>query len=574
MDLSMLKLLASDWMRHDPDAHTRNAIARMLEDNDAAALASCFGARLQFGTAGLRGEMGPGPNRMNRLLVRRVSAGLAAYLLRAVDDAAERGVAISYDGRHGSKIFAEDCARVIASMGLRVYLSSGVAPTPFLAFATQDLDAAAGVMITASHNPPRDNGYKVFWTNGAQIVPPHDAGISKAIDDVDDVAEPMQIEALGDRVRSIPSAVRDRYFRRICGLRVRSAQGARVVYTAMHGVGKDFVLRALSEAGYEQLHVVPEQAEPDGDFPTVAFPNPEEPGALDLSYALAREVGADVVIANDPDADRLAVAIPDADGRWTQLSGNQVGLLLAEDLLAADQGERTTMVATTIVSTAMLRRVAEAHGARYAETLTGFKWIANAAIRHDDRGGRFVFGFEEALGYSAGSVVRDKDGVSAALLLVDLVAHLKRQGRTLWDGLETLYRQHGLHMSELVSVKLPGTQGAARIRAVLDELRRDPPTTIGGLGVAAVRDLAAGEGRRADGSTFRIDLPLSNVLAYDLDDGSRVLVRPSGTEPKIKLYFEVREELSDDESLEAGRARCLSKIAVLVADLDARTGLR
>jgi phosphomannomutase len=573
MSPDALRLLASDWMRQDPDPVTRAATERLLASGDDEALVAHFGARLQFGTAGLRGEMGPGPNRMNRVLVRRVTAGLADYLLRHAEDAPSRGVVIAYDGRIDSDVFARDAAAVLVARGFQVHLAPTMVPTPYCSFSVVELGAAAGIMVTASHNPPQDNGYKVYWSDGAQIVPPHDQGISDAIDAVDEVGPlPTEVQ-LAAQVHMIPASTERRYFDRIAALRVHRTGTARVVYTAMHGVGRDFVIKALTEAGHLEVHQVAEQVEPDGRFPTVAFPNPEEPGAMDLALAKARAVGADVVIANDPDADRLAVALPTASGEYRVLTGNQVGLLLASDLLEHGVGEGRPMVATTIVSTAMLKRLAAAHGAAYAETLTGFKWIANQAMQHDARGGRFVFGFEEALGYSAGSVVRDKDGVSAALLFVDLVAATKAGGQTVWDLLERLYRTHGLYLGGQHSVKLPGASGQARIQEVLEGLRQRPPGSLGGVEVEAERDLTRGTGRRRDGTPLVIDLPQSDVLAYDLVDGSRVLVRPSGTEPKLKLYFEVREVVGEGESIEAAERRARERLERLKVDLLARTGL-
>ena len=553
----MLEKRARDWIATDPDPQTRRQGQALLDGGDAAALADHFGSRLQFGTAGMRGPLGPGPNRMNRRLVRQVTAGLAAYLLRTVADAASRGVVVGFDGRHGSAAFAADAAAVLGAAGLRVWTYDDVVPTPELAHAVVGLKAAAGIMVTASHNPPADNGYKVYWSNGAQIVPPHDKGISAAIDEAGHDCP----EAAG--VPRVPAQLRSDYLDGVEALRVHRNRGARVVYTAMHGVGRARIEEVLRRAGHEDLHVVAAQADPDPDFPTVAFPNPEEPGALDLAYALAREVGADVVIANDPDADRLAVALPQGDG-FLRLSGNQVGVLLAEDLLTHGEGGAERLVATTVVSTAMLRRIAAHHGVAYAETLTGFKWIANRAIEHDADGGRFVVGFEEALGYSVGGLVRDKDGVSAALLIADMVAWCKDQGRTLLDLLDDLYRLHGVHVSGLHSVTLPGASGRTRIEAVMRALRADPPRTIAGSPVVAVRDFS-------DGSIP--ELPRSNVLAFELEDGGRVLARPSGTEPKIKLYFEARRGVPAGESVAEARAAAEEVVEQMRAELVERTGL-
>ncbi|MCB9534663.1 MAG: phospho-sugar mutase [Myxococcales bacterium] len=561
-----LRARAEQWMADDPDPQTQAATAALLDD--PALLLACFGDQLSFGTAGLRGKLGPGPNRMNRANVRRVTAGLAAYLLEHADDARARGVVIGYDGRHGSLPFAQDAAGVLAARGLPVYLYDHVVPTPELAHAVTHLGCAAGVMVTASHNPPQDNGYKVYWGNGAQIVPPHDAGIAAAIDQVGRVGA-IEVPAVDDlraagKVKPVPEGVLDAYLQQVDAVRVYDGPtDITVVYTAMHGVGRRLIETVLSRHGYAHLHVEPSQGDPDADFPTVAFPNPEEPGALDLSLALAAKVKADVLVANDPDADRLAVAVPDGAGGYRALTGNQIGVLLADELLRHGPQDDGRLVATTVVSTGMLKRVADLHGAAYAETLTGFKWIANRALQHEAAGGRFVMGFEEALGYSVGPVVRDKDGVSAALVFCDLVARCKRDGVSVLERLAGLYRTHGLHLSLQRSVTLPGLEGAARIVEIMRALRAVPPTEIGGTPVAAVRDFAPGLG----------DLPPSDVLAFDLEDGSRILARPSGTEPKIKFYFELRSPMGATEALADAEAAAVPRMEALVAAFSAKAGV-
>jgi phosphomannomutase len=549
-----LRSFVRRWIDEDPDPVTRAAGEALLAAGDERALADHFGARLEFGTAGLRGELGPGPNRMNRAIVRRVTAGLAEYLLTHVRDAAARGVVIGFDGRHGSRPFAEDAAAVLAGRGLVVHLFDEVVPTPFLAHTVGHLGAAAGVMVTASHNPPRDNGYKVFWENGAQIVPPHDAGIAAAVDAVGALAGVPVPGRPHANVRPVPDGAEAAYLAEVAALRVHRETGVRVVYTPMHGVGRRLCEKVLRAAGHTDLHVVPEQADPDPDFPTVKFPNPEEPGALDLALALARAVDADLLIANDPDGDRLAVAIPDGQGGWRALDGNQVGALLAEDLLAHGTGGPERLVATTIVSSRLLSRIAAAHGVGYGETLTGFKWIANLALARPDR--RFVMGYEEALGYTVGDVVRDKDGLSAAQAFCDLAAWCKARGEAVRDRLAALYRQHGLHLTRQKSVTLPGAEGAGRIRAIMAGLRAAPPQEMGGVAVARLTDYREGTARElAGGAAAAIDLPRSDVLAFDLAGGGRVLARPSGTEPKIKFYFEVREPVAAGEALETAEAR-------------------
>ena len=562
----VLRSRARAWLEVDPDPETRAATLALLEADDPAALREHFGARLAFGTAGMRGPLGPGPNRMNRALVRRVSAGLADYLCaQSVDLEADRrrGVVVGYDGRVGSRVFAEDTAGVLAARGFVAHLSPTLCSTPVLAFAVHHLGAVAGVMVTASHNPPGDNGYKVYWRNAAQIIPPHDAGIAAAIDQVESAEgtpEALSLEAAlaAGRLQTLPDAVEAAWRSAVLAQRVHPAPGARVrfVYTAMHGVGYAPLGRLLAAAGHDDLHPVVEQVEPDGRFPTVAFPNPEEPGALDLAYARARAIDADVVVANDPDADRLAVAIPDRAGQWRALTGNEVGVLLACDLLAHGPQDPHRLVATTIVSSVMLARIARTLGVGYAETLTGFKWIANRALAHEADGGRFVMGYEEALGYSVGPVVRDKDGLSAALILLDLVAFEKARGRTLNDTLDDLARRFGVSATAQHSVVLPGTEGAGQIAALMARLRATPLGSLGGVEITHTRDLARPESPA---------LPTADVLTYDLADGSRILARPSGTEPKIKFYFEVLETTAEGEALETARHRADLRLATLRA---------
>ena len=557
-----LKALALAWAADDPDPLTVAATHALVAKGDAALLADHFGTRLEFGTAGLRGALGPGPNRMNHALVRRVTAGLGHYLLREVPEARRQGVVIGFDGRIGSREFATDAALVLAGLGIVAWLYDEVCPTPELAHGVTHLGASAGIMVTASHNPPQDNGYKVYWGNGAQIVPPHDRGISAAVDAIGGIAELRLPDGAAARaeglVRPVPPAVLQTYLEKVAALRVHHETGVRIVYTAMHGVGKRLIEQVLLPAGHTDLHLVAEQAEPDGRFPTVKFPNPEEPGALDLSLALAVRVSADLVIANDPDADRLAVAVPRGDGTWRALTGNEVGCLLAEDLLTHGGQEAHRLVATTVVSSALLSRIAAAHGAAYAETLTGFKWIANAALRHEAGGGRFVMGYEEALGYSAGSVVRDKDGVSAALLLCDLAAFEKARGRTLLHALESLARRYGQYVSSQKSITLPGADGARQIREIMAALRRAPPVDFAGTAVLAARDLAI---------PTRPDLPASDVLAWELEGGGRILARPSGTEPKIKFYFEAREPVAADESTADAEGRARARLGAWMSAL-------
>ena len=553
--------LARAWIAEDPDPSTRAELLDLLSAGNLSEVSERFSGRLAFGTAGIRGTLGAGPARMNRALVRRVTAGLARYLLEAAPDACTRGVVVARDARHMSPEFALDTAAVLAGAGIPVHFFEDPVPTPVCAFAVTSLGAVAGVMVTASHNPPADNGYKVYWSNGAQIIPPHDTGISAAIDAVGSLASVALLtpEAARERelLRPVAPAVAERYYQAVLGLRRRRTgrRDLRIVYTPLHGVGGAWVKEVFRRAGYTGLRTVPEQAEPHPDFPTVSFPNPEEPGAMDLALAAARAQGADLVLANDPDADRLAVGVREGND-YRMLTGNEVGLLLAHELLTVNPPPGEMVVMTTIVSLSLLGRMAKELGVHYAETLTGFKWIANRAIEYESRGIAFVFGFEEALGYTAGDVVRDKDGVSTALLVADLAAGLAADGKSLLDALEALYRRFGLVVAAQRSTTLPGSEGLARIAGIMTTLRNVPPASIDGRSVFAIGDLRSRVRREtATGRESPIELPPSDVLVYELEGGSRVLARPSGTEPKIKFYFEHSERVGEAESFAPARER-------------------
>jgi phosphomannomutase len=567
---------AERWLAHDPDPGTRAELAVLLSRARAGApgaeadLAERFLGPLEFGTAGLRGLLGAGESRMNRAVVLRTSWGLGRYLL-AFDAAAARarGVVVGYDGRRLGKEMAEDTALALAALGIPAKVTPRPCPTPLLAFAVTDLGAVAGVMVTASHNPPEYNGYKVYWGNGAQIIPPHDKGIAASIEgapEADRVPRLPPGEAQG-LVQLFGDDVERRYLDAVRALSVRS-DGDRAIpiaYTPLHGTGNRLARRALAEAGFTDVTTVAEQAEPDGAFPTVAFPNPEEKGAMDLVLALARSKDAPLVLANDPDVDRLAVAVRDAHGRYVQLTGNQVGVLLGHYVLtegAPATGER--VVLASLVSSPMLGVIAGALGVRYEETLTGFKWIANRAMEIErTTGARFVFGYEEALGYTVGSVVRDKDGISAAVIAAELAAVLRARGKNLLDQLAALAKEYGLFVSGQRSVTLPGANGVAEIAAIMTRLRAAPPARIGALEVLAVRDYQARTRTPKGGASEALVLPASNVLAYELEGGSRIIARPSGTEPKIKFYFDLREPMGEGESVEAAEARATAKMAAL-----------
>ncbi|MBL8954090.1 MAG: phospho-sugar mutase [Myxococcaceae bacterium] len=559
MNAAELSKAAANWADQDPDAATAAEVRALIQKNDTKELEDRFGASLEFGTAGLRGVLGGGPNRMNRAVVRRTTAGLARYLKQHVPDVVQRGVVVGRDGRRMSAELAHDTAAVLAAEGIPALFFPEVGPTPLIAFATLHLKAAAAAMVTASHNPPEYNGFKVYWGNGAQIIPPHDKGIAAAIDAVEPANQVKLMPEAEARAkglwRNVPQAVEREYLDAISKLRVYGKPGdLTIVYSAMHGVGGRFIEAALREAGFLKVHVVPEQQQPDGAFPTVRFPNPEEKGAMDLSTALAEKVKADLVLANDPDADRLAVMARDATGRLKMFTGNEVGVLLGAYLLEHTKVKKP-LVITTIVSSAQLKAIAAAKGARYEECLTGFKWIANRALELLPEGDEFIFGFEEALGYTVGTVARDKDGVGTAVVIADLAAWCRSRGLTLFGYLEEVQRAHGLFLAKQANFTFPGTSGAATIRGIMAGFRGAHPSRIGELGVTATRDYQAGVG----------SLPKADVVAYELDGGSRVTLRPSGTEPKIKIYFELKEAVAAGEDLAAARARGEKKLAALEA---------
>lgn len=576
VDVTGLRARAEAWLADDPSAQDAAELRGLLDAEAWGEIGDRFSGRLEFGTAGLRGVLGAGPNRMNLAVVRAATAGLLAYVLETTPDAKQRGIVVGFDGRRRSREFAREVVEVAVGAGFAAHTFDHVVPTPVVGFACKELGAATAVMITASHNPPEYNGYKVYWGNAAQIIPPHDEGIARAIEAVGPLLDVPRVsfeDALADgRATVLPTSLEDRYHAAIQRLVVHPGRHRTlpIAYTALHGVGDAPTRRALSEAGFTDVHSVAEQAEPDGAFPTVRFPNPEEAGAMDLVLALAAKVGAELVIANDPDADRLALAVRAGEGHerpgsYVQLTGNEVGCLLGSYLLehAPYRGERPTVV-SSLVSSPMLGAIAAAHGARWEETLTGFKWIANRSIELIAEGYRFVMGYEEALGYTVSELVRDKDGVSAALLAADMAAYHASEGRTLLDALDLMARAHGLFVSRQVSVTKKGNDGAAAIAAIMDKVRKAPPKTLGAHNVLAVRDLEARTKTTADGRVEPLSFLASNVIALDLEGGHRVMLRPSGTEPKIKYYFDVREAVGAREHMHSARGRAERTLSALV----------
>jgi phosphomannomutase len=529
-----LRDAAGAWIDDDPDPATRQELRELLRAGDVAELSARFAGPLRFGTAGVRGPLGAGPARMNRATMRRVVAGLARYLREQVPGAAGRVVVIGFDARQSSDLFAAEAAAVLSGAGLRAFRLPGAVPTPVLAFAVRHLGAVAGVMVTASHNPRGDNGCKVYAADGAQIIPPADEQIAAAAEQ----AGPLRTVPLSPRGGVLGPGVMDAYLDAVVRASLRTRhRDIRIAYTPLHGVGLRSFRGAFHRAGFPDPAVVAAQAEPDGSFPTLAKPNPQEPGALDLVLAEGTRTGAELVIANDPDADRLAAAIPDRNGGWRVLTGDEIGALLAWHLLSHTPPSPRRLAVTTVVSASLLGRMAAAAGIGYSETLTGFKWIMRAADRQP--GSVFLFGYEEALGYAVSDVVRDKDGVSAALTLAETAAGAKEAGRSLAGLLDDLARRFGLHATAEWSVTAASAAAAADGAPVLDVLRAAPPAALLGRPVTVVDDLSSGVRAYRDGTTEHLGLPRSAVLVWRCADGTRVAVRPSGTEPKLKIYGQV-----------------------------------
>jgi phosphomannomutase len=578
---------ARAFLEEDPEPETRaelEAVLARAQAGDATAqadLADRFSGPLLFGTAGLRGRVEAGLARMNRVVVAKASHGLGTWLLAQPSlEARARGVVVGFDGRYSSRQFAEDTAAVLAGHAIPVHLFPDPVPTPLCSFAVPHLRAAAGVMVTASHNPPADNGYKVYRETGGQILPPVDGEIAARIAAAPSVPKIPRLVPPDAAARGLRHAVGDEleaaYLEGLtkAALHAPEPTTLRIVYTALHGVGHRLLARALLRAGFAGVASVPSQSDADGAFRTVAFPNPEEKGAMDRALALATEVKAELVLANDPDADRLAVAVPAEGGTgFRMLSGNEIGVLLADDAMAhADTAGLKKLVATTVVSSTLLSRMARDRGAAYRETLTGFKWIADAALRAQAEGEAFVLGYEEALGYTVGPLVRDKDGIGAALRMAELTRYLKGRGETLLGRLDALLLAHGMSHQVQWSLTLPGADGKARIARAMEALRTSPPDRIGDSPVVRVLDAERREERTRAGIRPS-PLPRADVLAFYAEDGARLIARPSGTEPKIKFYLELVARVSRAGEVGAVRAALESKGLALKQALLARLGL-
>ena len=537
--LETLIAKARSWQSQDPDAETKAELEALILAGDEQGLASRFGGRLGFGTAGIRGELGAGPNRMNRVLVAQAAVGIARYLKANFDDPS---CVIGFDARKNSDVFAKDSAEILVGLGVRAYLYDSLVATPMVAFGVRELGCSAGIMVTASHNPPADNGYKVFDFTGSQIIPPMDALIASEIDKF------AENESVSDLVRSsdhssVPASISVDYLQGVSGLMNRHSdrKSLKIVYSAMHGVGAEFIEKIFDLAGMDPLIPVASQHKPDGTFPTVAFPNPEEPGAMDKSIETAKASGADLVLANDPDADRLCVAYKDSTGNYIQLSGDDLGLLLAEELAGRAKREGVSgTLACSIVSSSAIEKVAEHYGLDFAQTLTGFKWVGRVP--------NLIFGYEEALGYCVDSKrVKDKDGLSAALVVADIATTLAASGYTIGDQLEKLGARDGYFATGQISIRV---KDLSIIENLMKKLRTNPIQDLDGQAVVFT-DYLNGWG----------NLPGTDAIQLDLADGRRVIVRPSGTEPKLKCYLlAVADESNRSQSMLASLKAAMQKV--------------
>ena len=555
-----------EWLSNPYFDEATKAELKAIE-GDENEIKERFYMDLEFGTAGLRGIIGAGINRMNIYVVRRATQGLANYIIK--QGAADKGVAIAYDSRNMSPEFAMEAAMTLAANGIKAYKFESLRPTPELSFAVRELGCVAGINITASHNPPEYNGYKVYWEDGAQFTPPHDKGVTEevlAIEDLSSVKTTDEASAIAaGKYEVIGKEIDDKYIAQVKAQVVNQKaidemqDQIRIVYTPLHGTGNIPARRVMKEIGFTHVYVVPEQELPDGNFPTVSYPNPEAKEVFELGLKLAKEKDADLVLATDPDADRLGVYVKDAkSGEYIPLTGNMSGSLLCEYVLSQKQAEGKIpadgQVVKSIVSTNLIDAVAKAYGAELIEVLTGFKWIGKQILKNETTGtGTYLFGMEESYGCLIGTYARDKDAISATAALCEAAAYYKQKGMTLWDAMVAMYEKYGYYKDSVKSIGLSGIEGLAKIQSIMETLRNNTPAEVGGYKVVSARDYKLDTIRDMEtGAVKPTGLPASNVLYYDLEDGAWICVRPSGTEPKIKFYFGVKgTSLEDADQKEA-----------------------
>lgn len=572
--LKQVRAKATAWLAESYDDDTRQQVQSLLDATDTTELIESFYRDLEFGTGGLRGIMGVGSNRMNRYTVGAATQGLANYLKREFVSLPQIAVVIGHDCRNNSPLFARVTAEVFAANGIKVYLFESLRPTPEVSFAIRELGCQSGVMITASHNPKEYNGYKAYWSDGAQIIAPHDTNIIDEVNKIKGAAD-IKFDANEALIEVIGAEMDARFIDRVAGLcsakdSVARHKDLKIVYTPIHGTGVEMVPRALRAIGFENIINVPEQDVVSGDFPTVYSPNPEEPAALDMAIKRAEEVGADLVLATDPDSDRLGVAVRDNQGQMVLINGNDMCAMLTYYAIASRQDAGTLSpqdyVVKTIVTTELIRSIADKNEVTLFDCYTGFKWIANV-IRQNEGKLNYIGGGEESYGFMREDFVRDKNGVSACAMFCEMAAWALDRGMTVYQLLLYIYKEYGLYKEQGISVVRKGKSGAEEIIAMMKRYRNEPLKSLGGSPVVEILDYASLEGKHlVSGETFALDMPAtSNVLQYKTADGTKVSVRPSGTEPKIKFYIGVRGELGDD--FEASEQACLDKIKQIRAEL-------
>ena len=560
------------WLEGNFDVDTKTAVAD-LQKNNPDDLADSFYKNLEFGTGGLRGLMGVGTNRMNKYTVAMATQGYANYLKQCFPDAVS--VAIAHDSRNNSRFFAETVANVFAANGVKVYLFEALRPTPELSFAIRHLKCQGGVVVTASHNPKEYNGYKAYWNDGSQLVPPHDKNVIKEVDKIASVDD-VKWSGGEKNISMLGKDMDETYIKMVKSLSVypeviQKHKDLKIVYTPIHGTGITLLPQVLKEFGFDNVHIVKEQSEPDGNFPTVAYPNPEESEAMSYGLKLAEKLDADILSGTDPDADRIAIGVKDSNGKWVLMNGNQTAVLAFNYLMEARKtkgiAQPNDMVVTTIVTTPMIDAIAKGNGVNCYRVLTGFKWIAEL-IRQKEGKENYVIGGEESFGLMIGDQIRDKDGISAVALLCEMAAYEKEKGRSLYEKMIDLYVEYGFYKEHLISITKKGMDGQEQIAAMMEAYRNNPPKAINGSDVVQLLDYELQKGNNPQtGEEWPIELPKSNVLQFILADGSSISARPSGTEPKIKFYFSVNAKLNSAADFEKVSAAMDEKIKKVIEDM-------
>lgn len=564
---------ATVWLDGNFDELTKNEIKRLEKDNPNE-LAEAFYRNLEFGTGGLRGIMGVGTNRMNKYTVGMATQGYANYLKKSYPGAPVR-VAIAHDSRNNSRVFAEIVANVMAANDIKVFLFEDLRPTPELSFAIRHLGCQGGVVCTASHNPKEYNGYKAYWNDGGQLVPPHDKNVIKEVDKIESVAD-VKWDGRPDNITAIGSEVDEAYITMVKGLSVypeiiQKQNDLKIVYTPIHGTGITLVPEVLKRFGFTNVTIVEEQAKPNGNFPTVIYPNPEESEAMSIGLKKAKQIDADILLGTDPDADRVGIGVKDNDGNWVLLNGNQTAVLAFNYMIEARKSkgiaQSNDMVVKTIVTTDMIDEIAPRSNVKCYNVLTGFKWIAEL-IKEKEASENYVIGGEESYGLMIGSQLRDKDAVAAVAILCEMAAYEKEKGRTLYQKLIDLYVQFGFYKEHLISITKKGMNGQKEIAEMMETYRSNPPQTINGSAVVQLLDYEKSTGRNLQtGSEWKIELPKSNVLQFILADGSKISARPSGTEPKIKFYFSVHAKLDAPGNFEKVHQFLNERIQGIITDM-------